>query len=158
MDLKDSDKHYVEKLASVCPDLRTVKLNINKESCMKKKKLLLSKCKILQESDEFVKYLEMMPRLQELIIDFPGSLGLGFNSFLVGSGTKLSQLGLSLGEYKSQHMKLIAEECKKLKILHLFFTNYTNNQDFTETKYSLPSLEGLDSFFTSNPAQIHIIY
>ena len=38
MDLKDSDKHYVEKLASVCPHLRTVKLNINKDSCMKKKK------------------------------------------------------------------------------------------------------------------------
>ena len=32
MDLKDSDKNYVEKLASVCPHLRTVKLNINKES------------------------------------------------------------------------------------------------------------------------------
>ena len=37
VDLKDSDKHYVEKLSSVCPHLRTVKLNINKESHMKRK-------------------------------------------------------------------------------------------------------------------------
>merc|ERR1712150_52846 len=88
LDQKDSDKHYVEELASVCPHLRIVKLNINKES------------------DEFVKHLEMMPGIQELIIDFPGSLGLGFNSFLVASGTGLSQLGLSLGEYTAQHMKL----------------------------------------------------
>ena len=107
--------------------------------------MLFSKCKMLQESDEFVKYLEMLPGIQELIIDFPGSLGLGFNSFLVASGTKLSQLGLSLGEYKSQHMKLIAEECKNLKIFHLFFTHYTNNEDYTQTKYALPSLEGSDS-------------
>ena len=97
-----------------------------------------------------MKYLEMIPRVQELIIDFPGSLGLGFNSFLVASGTKLSQLGLSLGEYTAQHMKLIAEECKKLKILHLFFTNYTNNEENTLTKYALPSLEGLDSLFLCN--------
>ena len=101
----------------------------------------------MQESDEYVKYLSMMPDLQELIIDFPGSLGLGFNSFLAASGPKLSQLGLSLGEYKAEHMKLIAEECKKLKILHLFFTNYTNNEEYPQTKYALPSLEGLDNYF-----------
>ena len=94
-----------------------------------------------------MKYLSMMPDLQELIIDFPGSLGLGFNSFLAASGPKLSQLGLSLGEYKAEHMKLIAEECKKLKILHLFFTNYTNNEEYPQTKYALPSLEGLDNYF-----------
>ena len=46
LDLKDSDKHYVEKLSSVCPYLRTVKLNINKES-LREKKPLFSKRLIL---------------------------------------------------------------------------------------------------------------
>ena len=32
MDVKDSDKQFVEKLSSVCPHLRMVKLNINKET------------------------------------------------------------------------------------------------------------------------------
>ena len=94
---------------------------------------------------DLVKYLEMMAGLHELIIDFPGSLGLGFNSFLLASGSTLCQLGLSLGEYTAHHMKLIAEQCKKLKILHLFFTNYSNNEDHTQTKYSLPALEGSDN-------------
>lgn len=123
--MDQSDRNYVEKLSSLCPNLRTVKLNIN------------------QESDEYVKYLENIAGLQELIIDFPGSLGRGLNSFLSSSGGKLTQLGLSLAEYKSQDMKLIAEECKKLKIFHLFFTNYTNNEEYTQTNYTLPRLEGL---------------
>ena len=126
MEEKETDRNYVEKLSSVFPNLRNVKLNINKET------------------DEYVEYLENLSGLQELIIDYPGCLGLGFYRFLSSSGVKLTQLGLSLGEYKSQHMKLIAKECKKLKIFHLFFTNYTNNEEYTQTNYVLPCLEGIN--------------
>lgn len=30
---KEAERNFVEKLSSVCPHLRTVKLNINNESC-----------------------------------------------------------------------------------------------------------------------------
>ena len=46
VDPKDSDKQFVEKLSSVCPHLRTVKLNINKESYERKKRSF-SKSKLL---------------------------------------------------------------------------------------------------------------
>lgn len=97
---------------------------------------------ILQESDDFVQYLESIPHLEELIVDLPGSPGSGFYSLLSSSGERLTQLGLSLGEYKSRDMELIAQECKNLKILHLFFTNYTNTEEYTQTRYALPCLEG----------------
>ena len=46
LDEKESERHYVEKLSSVCPRLRRVKLNINNE-CLKKyfPELLIISCR-----------------------------------------------------------------------------------------------------------------
>ena len=81
-----------------------------------------------------------MSELHEVIID-SASLGPGFSSLLHGSGPRLSQLALSLQVFTSDNMKIISEECRNLKILHLFFTSFIQSSHDEHLYFSL-KLEG----------------
>ena len=116
---------FVEKLADICPRLKTVKLNINKDT------------------DDYVKHLVKIKELEEVIIDYPGSMGLGFRCFLTSSGSKLTQLGLTLREFKMEDIQLIAKECENLRILHLFFANFLQNVSAMSVDLALHHLEGI---------------
>ena len=82
-----------------------------------------------------------MTELHEVIIDTAASLGLGFQSLLLGSGSLLGQLALSLQVFTSDNMRIITEECRNLKILHLFFSSFIQSS-IEDSVYSLPKLEG----------------
>lgn len=81
-----------------------------------------------------------MSELHEVIID-SASLGPGFSALLHGSGSRLSQLALSLQVFTSDNMKIISEECRNLKILHLFFTSFIQSSH-DEHLYFSAKLEG----------------
>ena len=115
---------YLQKLSDICPRLKTVKLNINKDT------------------DDYVMNLIKIKELEEVIIDFPGSMGTGFHSFLSSSGSRLTQLGLTLREFRLENIQLIAKECDNLRILHLFFANFTHTELVPSTSFHLQKLEG----------------
>lgn len=116
---------FVEKLSDICPRLKTVKLNINKDT------------------DDYVKHLVKIKELEEVIIDYPGSMDLGFHSFLTSSGSRLTQLGLTLRELKVRDIQLISKECDNLRILHLFFANFIQDASPSTDWLELRNLEGL---------------
>ena len=135
---------FVEKLSNICPRLKTVKLNINKDN------------------DDYVKHLVKIKELEEVIIDYPGSMGLGFHSFLTHSGSGLTQLGLTLRELKVKDIQLISKECENLRILHLFFANFIQDTSPAPDWLGLPNLEGLKKLpyllIGSWPQKIHANY
>jgi len=102
---------FIEKLAAVCPYIKTAKLNI------------------IKDSDDILRFISKLTRINEVIIDYSGKLGPGFSCFLTQSGFKLTKLSLSLQKFSFLDMKLISQECNRLKIFHIFFTNYTNNSN-----------------------------
>ena len=81
-----------------------------------------------------------MSELHEVIVD-SASLGPGFSSLLQGCGPRLGQLALSLQVFTSDNMKIISEECRSLKILHLFFTSFIQSS-LDEHLYFSSKLEG----------------
>ena len=106
-----------------------------------------------QDDDEHLRHLVTMSELHELIIDTAASLGPGFSSLLQGSGCRLGQLALSLQVFTSDNMRIISEECRQLKILHLFFTSFIQSS-LDECLYFSPKLEGQ----TSNSYLCNFLY
>ena len=94
----------------------------------------------LQDDDEHLRHLVTMSELHDVNIH-SASLGLGFSSLLQGCGSRLSQLALSLQVFTSDNMRSISEECRNLKILHLFFTSFIQSSH-DEFLYFSPKLEG----------------
>ena len=84
---------------------------------------------LYQDSDDILRFISKLTRINEVIIDYSGKLGPGFSCFLTQSGFKLTKLSLSLQKFSFLDMKLISQECNRLKIFHIFFTNYTNNSN-----------------------------
>jgi len=84
---------------------------------------------LYQDSDDILRFISKLTRINEVIIDYSGRLGPGFSTFLTQSGFKLTKLSLSLQKFSFLDMKLISQECNRLKIFHIFFTNYSNNSN-----------------------------
>ena len=97
-----------------------------------------------QDDDEHLRHLVTMSELHELILDTAASLGPGFSALLQGSGRRLGQLALSLQVFTSDNMRIISEECRQLKILHLFFTSFIQSSH-DDVLYFSPKLEGQTS-------------
>ena len=93
-----------------------------------------------QDDDEHLRHLVTMSELHEVNIH-SASLGPGFSSLLLGCGSRLSQLALSLQVFTSDNLRSISEECTNLKILHLFFTSFIQSSH-DESLYFSPKLEG----------------